>query len=149
MVLVSPYYSDLLKKPTIYINRFDDWAINSVSTEEGISHAEDLTKEALAVGLSFLPVYWITDKVLMKFFPNWLPDTRKYVNVAVAGGLFHIISEETGVNNWFLTNSVAARKAHKKHYVVSQSPAGSSIEFCDGTECGHAKMKHVAHEVFH
>ena len=149
MPLVSPDYSDLLQAPELYVNRFEDYSTKMLTTEAGVSHLEDLMFEAVAVGVSIVPVYMLTAKLLDNWSKNWNPENRVLVNVALAGGLYHIICEETGVNNWFLTNSVASKKSKKKVWKVTQSASGSEITLCDGNTCGANKCKGVAHEVFH
>jgi hypothetical protein len=121
MVLISPNYSDYWQTPETYVNRFEDYITNAVSTEEGINHSEELLKEALAVSASLVPVYWLTSKALRRLTVNWSPESAVLLNVAVSAGLFHIICEETGVNNWYLSNSIASKKAQKKYKKKHQS----------------------------
>jgi hypothetical protein len=67
------------------------------------------------------------------------------ITVAVSGGLFHILSEESGVNNWFLTNSVAAKKSHSHSWKVTQSVAGSEVSLvhsADPDEGGYVGSGH-------
>jgi hypothetical protein len=149
MPLVSPNYSDLLDKPDVYVNRFEEYTTRLATTPEGIQHAEELAQEAVAVGISLVPLYYFTAKVVDKFAPNLFPETRALVNVALSAGLFHIICEETGVNNWFLSNSVAARKSKRKWWKVSTTAAGQSIELCDGKKCGAGACKGIPHSDFH
>lgn len=151
MVLISPNYSDYWQTPETYVNRFEDYITNAVSTDEGINHSEELLKEALAVSASLVPVYWLTSKALKRLTQNWSPESAVLLNVAVSAGLFHIISEETGVNNWFLTNSVASKKAKKKYGRKSSTyssvePPSSDVSKCKG-ECGWKKG--LDHQNFH
>lgn len=128
MVLISPNYSDYWDTPETYVNRFETYFSNALTTDEGINHTEDLLIEAFAVSASLVPVYWLTSKALNRLTRNWLPENAVLFNVAISAGLFHIISEETGVNNWFLTNSVASRKAHRKYSKVHKSASGITVE---------------------
>jgi hypothetical protein len=114
-MLISPNYSDYWQTPETYINRFEDYVTNAVSTDEGINHSEELLKEAVAVGASLVPVYWLTSRALRRVTQNWSPENAILVNVAVCAGIFHVICEETGVNNWYLSNSIASKKAKKKY----------------------------------
>lgn len=138
MVLVSPDFSDILAKPDMYVNRFTNEIASFIDTsDKGISHTEDLISEALAVGLSIVPVFWVASKMVQSLVPDYYVETRVLMSVALAGGAFHIISEESGVNNWFLTNSVAAKKAKKCSWEVMDGKSG-----CNGTDsCKKAKKK--------
>lgn len=130
MVLVSPNYSDLLRKPEIFVNRFGDFASEIVSPDN-FNETEKLIEEALAVGVSLVPVMYATRCFVDKMFSSWSEQSRSVLTIALGGGVFHIISEETGVNNWFLSNSVAARKVNKKYYKVDKSVSGSTVELVD------------------
>lgn len=44
--------------------------------------------EALIVGLALIPIYWVAEKL----------GQGKWVTVFLAGALFHLIAEFTGVN---------------------------------------------------
>lgn len=48
--------------------------------------------EALLVGLFFLPVYWVAEKF----------GYSKWVTLFLAGALFHLIAEVTGVNRAYV-----------------------------------------------
>lgn len=130
MVLVSPNYSDILKKPDIFVNRLGSFGVDLVSPDN-INETEKLIEEALAVGISLVPVIYVTQKFVDKMFSSWSEQSRGILTIALGGGLFHIISEETGVNNWFLNNSVAAKKVNKKYYKVNSSHSGSDISLVD------------------
>jgi hypothetical protein len=142
MVLVSPNYSDILAKPEIYVNRFGSFATEIVSPDN-FNETEKLIEEALAVGVSLVPVMYVTRQFVDKMFSSWSEQSRSLVTIALGGGVFHIISEETGINNWFLNNSVAARKVNKKYYKVHTSVAGSEATLVDPnmaeTPCGKKK----------
>jgi len=51
--------------------------------------------EAALVGLFLIPIYWISEKLIGSY--------GKWVVVFVAGALFHIIAEVTGVNKAYAT----------------------------------------------
>ena len=142
MVLVSPNYSDLLKKPEVFVNRFGTFAVDFASPDN-FNETEKLIEEALAVGVSLVPVVYLTTQFVDKMFASWSLSSLGMLSIALGGGLFHIISEETGVNNWFLSNSVAARKVNKKYYKVNKSVSGSTVELVDPlageTPCGKKK----------
>lgn len=130
MVLVSPNYSDILKKPDVFVNRLGSFGVDLVSPDN-INETEKLIEEALAVGVSLVPVIYVTRQFVDKLFASWSEQSRGILTIALGGGVFHIISEETGINNWFLNNSVAARKVNKKYYKVNTSHAGSDISLVD------------------
>ena len=48
--------------------------------------------EAVLVGLFFLPVYWIAEKF----------GYSKWVTLFLAGALFHLLAEVTGVNRAYV-----------------------------------------------
>jgi hypothetical protein len=158
MVLVSPNYSDYFETPQEYIARFENYAYNSIYTDEGLSHTEDLLKEIVFVGGSMVPVYWLVDKALKTATRTWTPETATLLKVALSAGLFHVICEETGVNNWFLTNSVASKKQKKKYWKVHKSASGTTVEkinledltpaTCTGT-CGYSRHSSVPHDTYH
>jgi|LauGreSuBDMM15SN_2_FD.fasta_scaffold219643_2 hypothetical protein len=67
-----------------------------------------LYAEALSVGVLLVPVWWAVMKATAAVKISG--DAKPYVDVAVAGFLFHIAAEESGVNAWYLTHSYAAEK---------------------------------------
>ena len=65
-----------------------------------------LVEEALAVGAFLVPVYALVRKSLV-----WRDEaSREYVSVFLSGALFHVISEASGVNEWYLTHGRANQK---------------------------------------
>ena len=48
--------------------------------------------EAIIVGLLFIPVYWIVEKAKLS----------KWVTLFLAGALFHILAELTGINRAYV-----------------------------------------------
>jgi hypothetical protein len=50
--------------------------------------------EALLVGLFFLPVYWIAEKA----------GYSKWITLFLAGALFHLLAEVTGVNHAYVVS---------------------------------------------
>ena len=55
--------------------------------------------EALIVGLALLPMVWLTEKIL--------PGQGKWVKLFVAGFLFHLVAEFTGVNKAYVMSKLA------------------------------------------
>jgi hypothetical protein len=52
--------------------------------------------EALLVGLFFLPVYWVAEKA----------GFSKWVTLFLAGALFHVVAELSGVNRAYVLTKV-------------------------------------------
>lgn len=50
--------------------------------------------EALIVGVFFLPVYWVTEKA----------GFTKWITLFLAGVLFHLVAEVTGVNHAYVVS---------------------------------------------
>lgn len=50
--------------------------------------------EALLVGLFFLPVYWIAEKA----------GYSKWITLFLAGALFHLLAEVTGINRAYVVS---------------------------------------------
>lgn len=113
MVLVSSEFSSLLTTPPVYQNR--STLVISAAPERpthSADHIEELITEAATVGITLMPVFYITESFLMRMFPTMAYSTRTLMAVAVAGSAYHIIAEETGINqcHWYCNHSVAAQK---------------------------------------
>ena len=67
-----------------------------------------LGKEAVAVGLGLVPIYFVVNEVL--------PNSQQWMKLAVAGASFHLLCEYYGINNWYLNNSVASKKKYSDVY---------------------------------
>jgi hypothetical protein len=50
--------------------------------------------EAILVGLALIPVFWVAEKVVGGY--------GKWVVVFVAGALFHLVAEFTGINRAYV-----------------------------------------------
>ena len=50
--------------------------------------------EAILVGLFLIPVYWVSEKVVGSY--------GKWVTVFIAGALFHLVAEVTGINKAYI-----------------------------------------------
>ena len=76
-----------------------------------------LYKEALAVGVAFVPLLFLVSKTTTALMLGG--EAKPYIDGALAGFLFHITAEETGVNGWYLTESYAANKVLGKNKYVN------------------------------
>ena len=76
-------------------------------------HAQ-LYKEAAFVGIALVPMWYavtqLTSAVKLQG-PN-----KAWIDVALAGILFHLTAEESGLNTYYLTNSYASKKAFADEY---------------------------------
>jgi hypothetical protein len=70
-----------------------------------------LYQEAFVVGLGLVPLMFIADDI----FPN-MP---KWGRVVVAGATFHLLAEGSGLNAWYLDNSVASQSRYADVYTGS------------------------------
>ena len=52
--------------------------------------------EAIVVGLLLIPVYWIAQKA----------GQRKWITVFLAGALFHLLAEVTGINKAYVRTKI-------------------------------------------
>jgi hypothetical protein len=72
------------------------------------SDTKSLYTEALVVGAALVPLWFGVSKATEATRIDFSGKTA--LDVFIAGFLFHLIAEESGVNAWFLTNSHAAQK---------------------------------------
>jgi hypothetical protein len=89
-----------------------------------------LFTEAVVVGLALLPTYFFTRAVVDAVLPRWSDTSQEYVAVFLSGGVFHVLCEETGINDWYLDNGVAVMKRLETHKVETLTD-----DVCDGS-CG-------------
>ena len=83
-----------------------------------------LYKEAFAVGAAFVPLLYLVSRTTAAL--KLSAGVKPYIDGAIAGFLFHITAEETGVNAWFLTESYAANKVlwNNKHVSAEHDALG-------------------------
>jgi hypothetical protein len=60
--------------------------------------------EAFVVGVGLVAVYYLVKMAKL----------GEVATVFLAGALFHLVAEVSGVNDWYLDNSVAAKKRSGK-----------------------------------
>jgi len=89
---------------------------------------EDLLVEAAVVALTLVPVWWVTTQATTPFVA---PSIKSAVDVAVSGFAFHLLCEEFGINEWYLTHGYAFRKVftdlNKRCYITSYGVAMGSL----------------------
>jgi hypothetical protein len=64
--------------------------------------------EVLVVSVGLGGLFAIVWEGLRRALPDLSPTAQVYSSVVLAGGLFHIVCEVSGVNRWYLDNGVAA-----------------------------------------
>ena len=76
-----------------------------------------LYKEAAFVGIALVPMWYLVAQfttATMVYVSS--PHMKTMVDVAIAGALFHLTAEETGLNNYYLTNSYAFQQSFSREY---------------------------------
>ncbi len=76
-----------------------------------------LYKEAAFVGIALVPMWFL----VAQFTTATLvyaksPQMKTMVDVALAGALFHLAAEESGLNHYYLTNSYAFQQSFSREY---------------------------------
>jgi hypothetical protein len=104
-----------------------------------------LLTEAFVVGAGLVPVYAITHAFTGGLFPRMSPMTQDYFSVFLAGSLFHLLCEHTGVNDWYIDNGVAVLKREK---VDTDLAMWNDDALCDG-RCGWADDGLCSHYSYH
>lgn len=70
---------------------------------------DQLYKEAAFVGISLVPVWFMISQFTTAMR---ISDKHKaWVDIALAGSMFHLLAEESGLNTYYLTNSYASKNA--------------------------------------
>lgn len=76
-----------------------------------------LYKEATVVGVALVPMWYaVRQFTIATMILNTSPEYKAMLDVAIAGFLFHLTAEETGVNNYYLTNSYAYQKSFSSKF---------------------------------
>jgi len=104
-----------------------------------------LLTEAVVVGVGLVPVYALSSVWTRIMFKNMDTRTQDYVAVFFAGGMFHLICEGSGINEWYLVNGYAVHK-RMKHEDVDWS--GNDHVLCQG-QCGWKNDGMCAHQSYH
>ena len=76
-----------------------------------------LYKEAAFVGISLVPMWFLVAQfTLATKVLTGSPHLKAMLDVAVAGALFHLTAEESGLNHYYLTNSYAYEKSFSNEF---------------------------------
>jgi hypothetical protein len=75
-----------------------------------------LYKEAGFVGISLVPMWFVVSQFTLatKVLPG--SPFKAMLDVAIAGALFHLTAEESGLNHYYLTNSYAYQKSFSAEF---------------------------------
>lgn len=104
-----------------------------------------LLTEAFTVGIGLVPVYAFTHAFTGMLFPRMSAMTQDYFSVFFAGGLFHVICEEFGINDWYIDNGVAMLKRTEKIRIQGET---YDPDLCDG-RCGWRDNGMCSHYSYH
>lgn len=70
-----------------------------------------LYQEAAAVGIALVPMFYLVSRTTALLNVDvWVGQNKQTLDLFVSGVLFHLLAEESGLNEWYLTNSHAAQK---------------------------------------
>ena len=85
------------------------------------------------VGAGLLPLYFFTHKVVSAVLPRMSDEAQDYLSVFISGATFHLVAENTGINDWYLENGHAYLKKMRDAEFEAQETAPDDL--CDG-RCG-------------
>ena len=76
-----------------------------------------LYKEAAFVGISLVPLWFVvTQFTLATKVLTTSPQLKAILDVVISGSLFHLAAEESGLNQYYLTNSYAYQKSFSHEF---------------------------------
>jgi hypothetical protein len=116
MVFASPYFSHQIEPLPVFINTHGEY---SADIDDDDEYMEEFAQEVVGVSLAVLPLYYITDQIANRIFPTMDDKTRTLLAVGFSAGLFHLISEQMGFNEWYVLNGVASKKVKKQKLRIS------------------------------
>jgi len=96
-----------------------------------------LLTEAFVVGAGLLPLYFFTHTMVSALLPRMGDDAQDYLSLFISGATFHLIAENTGINDWYLDNGHAYLKRNRDAEIRAQETAPDDL--CDG-RCGWQSM---------
>lgn len=65
-------------------------------------------KEAVFVGATFLPMWWIVKRSTAFF--NITPDKKEALDIFLAGAVYHIVAESIGLNEYYTKHGASVKK---------------------------------------
>jgi hypothetical protein len=87
---------------------------------------DKLYKEAAIVGVALVPMWYAVARFTAAV---QLGGSHKaLIDVALAGALFHLAAEESGLNTYYLTNSYAHEKAFAAEFKENETCVGSDVD---------------------
>ncbi len=85
------------------------------------SNKKNLYGEALVVGAALVPVFFAVSRATQAAKIDFVG--KEAFDVFLSGFLFHLVAEEFGINEWYLTNSHAAKKLYSSTIDVDRYDA--------------------------
>lgn len=95
-----------------------------------------LYTEAVSVGFALVPVFYVVSRATSALRVDAFTGAFKpTLDLFISGALFHLIAEESGLNEWYLTNSHAAQKIMDT--VVNDGSVHGSMDWLRAVESLH------------
>ena len=90
---------------------------------------DKLYKEAAFVGIALVPMWFAVAQftTAVKWFPN--NSYKQGFDVLLAGALFHLAAEESGLNTYYLTNSHAYDNSFAAQFKDEQLPLDAVVDW--------------------
>ena len=100
-----------------------------------MSHSQ-LYKEAAIVGVALVPMWLaVAHFTTATSVLTNTPQLKTMLDVAIAGALFHLAAEESGLNHYYLTHSYAYEKSFKEHFRADEYCRVESNHWSDHSVC--------------
>jgi hypothetical protein len=89
-----------------------------------------LYKEAAFVGIALVPMWFaVSQFTLATRVLTGSPQVKTMLDVMIAGALFHLTAEETGLNHYYLTHSYAYEKSFAEEFKDERCPADIRLDW--------------------
>jgi hypothetical protein len=90
---------------------------------------DKLYKEAAFVGIALVPMWYVVAQftTAVRWFPN--SEYKQGFDVMLAGALFHLAAEESGLNTFYLTNSYAYDNSFAAQYKDERLPLDTVVDW--------------------